>query len=144
MPDIPAEAAIRAEEHARIIATLQRAAEGRREYAKVLPEGHHGRETLETEAWAYESAVALIEDPINIVGLIPLWMWTAEEEAFIRSREAFPAGERSDGTAPKSGPASRVSDEPHLSGLPLPPERSEALRIAHSASGSGDLRQRYA
>ncbi|MEU8199556.1 hypothetical protein AB0C10_37815, partial [Microbispora amethystogenes] len=31
-----------------------------------------------------------------------------------------------------------------LSGLPLPPERSEALRIAHSASGSGDLRQRYA
>lgn len=84
MPDIPADAA---KERARIVAILQRAAEGRREYAKVLPEGHHGRETLETEAFAYESAIALIEDPINIVGLIPAWMWTADEEAFIRSSD---------------------------------------------------------
>ncbi|MEU8199411.1 hypothetical protein AB0C10_37065, partial [Microbispora amethystogenes] len=60
------------------------------------------------------------------------------------AREAFTAGERPDGTAPQTAPGSRVSDETRLSGLPLPPERSEALRIAHSASGSGDLRQRYA
>lgn len=72
----------------RIAASLRRAAEGRREYAAPFYgdiEDHVAiRAQLEQAARAYESSAAIIEDPKNILGVIPSWRWTEDELKGIR------------------------------------------------------------
>ncbi|MER6942512.1 hypothetical protein ABT294_00690 [Nonomuraea sp. NPDC000554] len=67
-----------------VAAELQRAAQGRREYDKGEPSTPM-HEALVTEAATFETAARLVEDPMVMLGLIPLWMWTAEEEARLDS-----------------------------------------------------------
>ncbi|WP_055477622.1 hypothetical protein [Sphaerimonospora mesophila] len=72
----------RAEERARIIADLRRAAAGRREYAQGAPV--EARRALLVEAAAFDNAVKLVEgDVLTMTGLLPSWRWTAEEAEFV-------------------------------------------------------------
>lgn len=72
----------RAEERARIIADLRRAAAGRREYAQGAPV--EARRALLIEAAAFDNAVKLVEgDVLTMTGLLPSWRWTAEETEYI-------------------------------------------------------------
>lgn len=63
-----------------VAAELRRAAQGRREYDKGDPPTRM-HEALVIEAGAFESGARLVEDPMVMLGLIPSWMWTAQEEA---------------------------------------------------------------
>jgi|GEM_PF-3944399 len=78
------EADIRADERRKTIevmtARLRRAAAGRREYDRGEPPTW-AHEALQAEAATLETAVRVLEDPMAMLGLIPSWMWTAEEEA---------------------------------------------------------------
>jgi hypothetical protein len=70
---------------ARIAASLRRAAEGRREYAAmfsgVVADEHRADFDAASirAASCYESAAAIIEDPANLLDVIPSWRWTDEE-----------------------------------------------------------------
>jgi hypothetical protein len=66
------------ETRAKIAADLRRAADGRREYGET------------SEADAFESAAAVAEDPARLLGLIPSWRWTAEEQATELHRKERP------------------------------------------------------
>jgi len=61
-------------------ARLRRAAAGLREYDRGEPPTW-AHEALEAEAATLETAVRVLEDPMAMLGLIPSWMWTTEEEA---------------------------------------------------------------
>lgn len=80
------EIAVATAERERIIAQLRRAAAGRREYAGPDDNGGKGRAILLQSAEHYESAVWLIEDPRNMLDVMPSWMWTDEENASLREQ----------------------------------------------------------
>lgn len=71
-----------AAERERIKALLQRAADGRDEYAAGAPQGQ--ADTLVTEGQAFASAVRLCDDPTAILGLVPSWRWTEDEDRAVR------------------------------------------------------------
>lgn len=68
----------------KIAESLRRAAAGRREYAVNAPD--HIREELEREAVSYESCAHIVDDPRNVMDVIPSWRWTVEEAASIYPR----------------------------------------------------------
>jgi acyl-CoA reductase-like NAD-dependent aldehyde dehydrogenase len=73
-------------ERERITALLRRAAAGRREYAGHEDDGSEARAILLKSAEHYESAAWLLEDPRNMLDVMPSWMWTDEEHALLRER----------------------------------------------------------
>lgn len=82
------DAMIRADERRIIVEQLRRAAKGRRHYAARWPPGDPNRKYLETEAHAFDSAAKVAEGDMNIMlGLLPLVMWTAEEERYARGEQ---------------------------------------------------------
>ena len=74
-------------ERERIMALFRRAATGRREYAKQAAEGSEGRAILLKTAEYYDSLVYLIKDPLQIMDIVPSWMWTDEENASLHVRK---------------------------------------------------------
>ena len=84
-PDVIAAAV--AAERQRICAQLRRAAAGRREYAGREDDGSDARAILLKSAEHYESAVWLIEDPRNMLDVMPSWMWTDGENASLRGEQ---------------------------------------------------------
>lgn len=78
-----ARAAGAAEERERIKGLLQRAADGRTEYASSG--GPADQVTaLRHEANAFTNAVRLCDDLSVMLGLLPSWRWTPEESALSR------------------------------------------------------------
>jgi hypothetical protein len=71
----------RAAERAAISASLRRAAEGRREYAKAHPAHDEIHKILIASATGYESAARIIDDPRNVMDVVPSWRWTDDELA---------------------------------------------------------------
>jgi hypothetical protein len=65
-------------EREQIAVSLRRAAEGRRAYERG-------------DADAFESAAEVAENPLRIMGLIPSWMWTPEEQAALGGPMQRPA-----------------------------------------------------
>jgi hypothetical protein len=75
---------------ARVAADLRRAAAGRREYARTASKDADERDRVEVAADAYESAAGIAEDPMQLLGLIPSWSWTAEEHAAVTAESQTP------------------------------------------------------
>ena len=111
MLEIPAEAIAeraRAEERARIVADLKRAADGRREYASDLEPSHWGKKDLLAEADTLDTAAKISDgDPLTMCGLIPSWRWTDQEAA---AATAPKADESEPATSPQAAPESTETD----------------------------------
>lgn len=73
---------------ARVAADLRRAADGRREYARTAVKDDTERDLMAMSARAYESAAGVAESPLNVLDLIPVHWWTAEEHAAVEPTDA--------------------------------------------------------
>lgn len=71
------------EKHVRktIADSLRRAAAGRLEYASRGPQDDEVYTLLTRSAAYYESTADIVEDPRNVMDVIPSWRWTDEETA---------------------------------------------------------------